>query len=104
MKTKMECDSKALPHQTGWCCYTYTFQFLFGLKCHSSPSQPDDPFPQAQLFQDMKGESFLFLSGFGKGLVVGLGERAHFTLLAVLFIETNHRQSRILHHGNQCIH
>lgn len=49
----------------------------------------------------MKGESFLFLGGFGEGLVVGLGERAHFTLLAVLFIETYHRQSRNLYHGNQ---
>lgn len=31
------------------------------------------------------GESSLFLSGLGNGLVVGLGERADLTLLAVLF-------------------
>jgi hypothetical protein len=39
------------------------------------------------------GEYSLFLSGLGEGLVVGLGERADFTLLAILFVESSNCQS-----------
>jgi hypothetical protein len=43
------------------------------------------------------GECSLFLSGLGEGLVIGLGERADLTLLAVLFVETVNRQSKSSH-------
>lgn len=51
------------------------------------------PIPQTRLSQD-EGESSLFLGGLSERLVVGLGERADLTLLAVLFVITSNRQSK----------
>jgi hypothetical protein len=50
------------------------------------------------------GEDSLFLSSLSESLVVGLGERADFTLLAVLFAETSRVSQESSHHEDQGIH